>query len=209
MKSPLDLDVANRTGLVRAARIFSNIVSPPVMFAGLGIAFALHERPFWPGMAWATVYGLIVSLAPILVVLYLLRSGRISELHMTNTRERQLPYLAAIAFAGFAYLIITLFQGPFLLRCLAIFNVLELSALALINTYWLISLHSTGIMATFVLIGLIFGWSISLLFVLPFVIAVCWVRLYLKRHTPAQVVAGLGLGVLTVLSLTLVGCFSG
>jgi membrane-associated phospholipid phosphatase len=62
-------------------------------------------------------------------------------------------------------------------------------------------------MATFVIVGLVFGWGYSLI-VVPFVISVCWVRLYLKRHTPAQVVAGLGLGVLTsVLSLTLLGCF--
>lgn len=208
MKSPLDLDVTDRIGLVKAARIFSNVVSPPVMFAGLGIAFALRERPFWPGMGWAAVYGLLVSLAPILVVLAMLRSGRIKELHMSNTGERHLPYLAAIAFAGLAYLVITLFEGPLLLRCLAIFNILELSALALINVYWLISLHATGIMATFVLVGLVFGWPVSLLLIAPFVLAVCWVRLYLKRHTPAQVIAGLGLGVLTVLSLTLAGCFS-
>ena len=207
MNIPRDRLIENRTGLVKFARIFSNVVSPPVMFAILGIAFALKERPFWPGMGWATVYGLLVSLAPIIVVLILLKTGRISELHMSNTKERNLPYVTAVAFAAIAYGILAWFDGPYLLQCLALFNIIELTALGLINMVWLISLHSTGVMAAFVLVGLVFGWPVSAIIVLPFVFAVCWVRLYLKRHTLAQVIAGLVLGTVSVLSLQLIGCF--
>jgi membrane-associated phospholipid phosphatase len=208
MPSPLDTHAANRIGAVRAARLFSNIVSPPVMFALLGLAIALRELPFWPALAWASVYGFFVSLAPILVVLYLLRSGRIAELHMSNTSERHLPYLSAFAFAALTFALVTLYRGPELMRCLALFNALELAALGLINVAWLISIHATGVMATMLIVGLVFGWPYALL-VLPFVVAICWVRLYLKRHSPGQVLAGLGLGVLSVFSLTLFGCFTG
>jgi len=217
MSTPRDRNEENRTGLVKFARVFSNVVSPPVMFAILGIVFAFREltpllqggRLFWTGMGWAAVYGLLASLGPILVVLYLLKTGRISELHMSNTSERHIPYATAVIFAAIAFGLISWFDGPELLRCLALFNIVELIALALINIYWLISIHTTGIMATFVLIGLVFGWDASLIAVLPFVAAVNWVRLYLKRHTPAQVTAGMVLGVVSVLSLTLVGCFGG
>ena len=58
------------------------------------------------------------------------------------------------------------------------------------------------------LLWLVFGWAAGLI-VLPLVVLVVWVRLYLKRHTPAQVVAGMALGTISVLSLTLVGCFQG
>lgn len=206
-KPPLDLLVKNRTGLVKAARIYSNIVSPPVMFAVVGLAFGLHALPNWVGFFWAAVYGLLTSLAPILVVVYLLKTGRIAELHMSNTRERNIPYLSAILFAAVAYGLITSFDGPALLRCLALFNLIELTALTIINQFWLISLHSTGAMATAVLVGLVFGWSTSLLLAGPVVISVCWVRLFLKRHTPAQVVAGLFLGTAVVLALTPFSCF--
>jgi membrane-associated phospholipid phosphatase len=207
MPTPLDHFKADRTGIVRAARLFSNIVSPPVMFALLGLAFALESLPLWPGLLWAVVYGFFVSLLPILVVLYLLRTGRIAELHMSNTRERYLPYVTAVLSAATAWAIIVLFDGPELLRCLAIFNVIELVALGLINTVSLISLHSTGIMATMLLVGLVFGWTAAVVIVLPFVILVCWVRLYLKRHTVWQVVAGLGLGMFSVYLMTVIGCF--
>lgn len=207
MSTPLDHHKADRTGIVQAARLFSNIVSPPVMFALLGLAFALKSRPFWPGLLWAAVYGFFVSLLPILLVLYLLRTGRIAELHMSNTRERHLPYVTAVLAAAAAWGLVTLFDGPELLRCLTIFNIIELVALGLINTVSLISLHSTGIMATMLLVGLVFGWTAAVIIVLPFVVLVCWVRLFLKRHTIWQVVAGLGLGVFTVYLMTVMGCF--
>jgi len=206
-KLPLDLLAHNRTGFVKTARIYSNVVSPPVMFAVVGLAFGLYVLPDWAGFLWAAVYGLLVSLAPILVVLFLLKSGRIAELHMSNTRERNIPYLSAILFAGIAYGLIAFFNGPELLGCLALFNVIELTALTLINHYWLISLHATGAMAAAVLVGLVFGWAASLIVGIPLVGSVCWVRLFLKRHTPSQVVAGLALGTAVVLILVPFGCF--
>lgn len=206
MATPRDHHAVDRTGAVQAARLFSNIVSPPVMFAILGLAFALYEMPSLEGLLWAAIYGFFVSLLPILVVLYLLRTGRIAELHMSNTGERHLPYVIAVLSALVAYLLITQLGGPGLLGCLALFNAIELFLLGLINLVWLISLHSTGIVATFVLVGLVFGWAASLI-VLPFVFLVSWVRLYLKRHTPMQVVAGMALGATAVYAMTLLGCF--
>jgi membrane-associated phospholipid phosphatase len=206
MNTPRDHHEADRTGLVQAARLFSNIVSPPVMFAILGLAFALYERPSLQGFLWAAVYGFFVSLLPILIVLYLLKTGRIAELHMSNTKERHLPYVTAVLSTLFLYFLLITFEGPELLRCLTLFNTIELVLLGLINVFWLISLHATGIMATMLLVGLVFGWAASLI-VLPFVVLVCWVRLYLKRHNLAQVLSGLALGAVVVYAMTLIGCF--
>lgn len=207
MSAPLDQDAANHYGPVRAARLFSNVVSPPVMFAVLGLAVALRELPFWPGLAWAAVYGFFVSLSPILVVLYLLKTNRISELHMSNTRERHIPYISALFFSAVGFVLVTVAEGPPLMRCLTIFNMIELTALGLINIFWLISIHATGVTATMVIVGLVFGWVISLIAVFPFVIGVTATRLYLKRHSAAQVFAGMALGVVSVLSLERLGCF--
>ncbi len=204
MAKPLDHYEEQRTGTVKAARLFSNVVSPPVLFALLGLAFALYERPSLNGLLWAAVYGFFVSLLPILIVLYLLKTGRIAELHMSNTGERHIPYISAVLSAGIAFLLITFFDGPELLRCLTIFNMIELSTLGVINAFWLIRMHATGVMATFLLVGLVFGWAYSLI-VLPFVIMVCTVRLYLHRHTVLQVIAGLVLGLVTVYLMTVMG----
>lgn len=208
MSKPRDHHVHHRIGAVKAARLFSNIVSPPVMFAVLGLAFSLRELPFWPGFGYAAAYGLMVSLAPILVILYLLKTGHIAELHMSNTRERHIPYLSAIVCTGLAYLLFVTLNAPELLRCLTLFNIIELIVLSIINFFFLISIHATGIMAVFVLVGLVYGWTLAVVAVLPFVLLVCYVRLYLKRHTPAQIIAGLLLGALSVIWLLPFGCFT-
>lgn len=206
MTSPLDQQEHNRTGLIRAGRLFSNFVSPPVIFAVMGLALSLKALPWAQALPWAATYGFVVSLLPILFVLWLLRTGRISELHMSDTGERHLPYLIAVICGLIVYSLVLFFDGPPLLRCLAIFNIVTLAVLGLINARWLISFHATAIAAAWIIIGLVFGWAASLI-VLPFIIGVVVVRLFLKRHTPAQVVAGLALGVAAVWILTWFGCF--
>lgn len=206
MSSPLDWHEENRTGAVRTARLFSNIISPPVMFALMGYLLAFAALPPGPALLWGTVYGLLISLTPILFVLWSLRSGRVAELHMSDTRERQVPYLVAVGCAALVYGLLILFDGPPLLRCMAVFNMLTLGMLALINTRWLISFHATAVASAWAIVGLVFGWAASLL-IIPLVTAVIVVRLYLKRHTVAQVLAGLALGVGMVLLLTRFGCF--
>ncbi len=206
MTTPLDQEEQNRTGLVQFARVFSNIVSPPVIFAVMGLALSLYELPLNQALLWGAINGFVISLLPILFVLWLLQSGRIGELHMSNTAERHLPYLVAVVCGVLMYGIVDLFRGPHLLQCLALFDIVALSALGIINTRWLISFHATAISAAWAITALVFSWWASL-FVLPFVIAVVVVRLFLKRHTPAQIVAGLFLGIFSVWCLTLLGCF--
>jgi membrane-associated phospholipid phosphatase len=206
MTNPLDQQEHNRTGAVRAGRLFSNIVSPPVILAIMCLALSLKVLPLGQALAWAATYGFLVSLLPILFVLWFLKTGRIKELHMSNTGERHLPYLIAVNCGFIMYGLVILFEGPQLLKCLALFNIVTLAALGVINARWLISFHATAIAAAWMITGLVFGWAASLI-VLPFVIGVVVVRLYLKRHTPAQVVAGLALGIISVWSLTWFGCF--
>jgi len=206
MSSPLDWHEEDRTGGVRAARMFSNIVSPPVMFALLGYLLAFASLPTTRALIWGTIYGVFISLVPILFVLWLLRNGRVAELHMSDTRERQIPYLVAVGCAASVLLLLLLFDGPELLRCLAVFNMITLAILAIINTRWLISFHATAVSAAWAIVGLVFGWQASLL-ILPLVALVIVVRLYLKRHTVSQVIAGLALGSGMVFLLTQFGCF--
>ncbi len=206
MKAPKDHNAESTVGRIRTARIFSNVISPPVIFAGLGLALSWHALSFWDGLFWAAVYGFWVSLVPILFVAHRLRTGRITDLHMNTTRERRLPYLMSVAGSLVAVIIVVAFDGPQLLLCLSTFSVIELGLLGLINDFWKISIHAASIAAATVIVALVFG-GIAGLLLLPLVIAVCYVRLYLHRHTLAQVFAGLTLGIVTPLVLTQFGCF--
>lgn len=206
MTVPRDTHEADRTGMVRVGRILSNIISPPIMFAAIGFALGVYERPIWPGLAWGFVYGSLVAVTPLLVIAWLMHIGRIRELHMSNTQERHIPYLTSVISSAVAFLILTLFNGPELLRCLSVLSAITLGVLGLINTKWLISIHATAAGATWMIATVVFGWVAGAI-LLPFVILISAIRLYLKRHTPAQVLAGLALGISTVLAMRAFGCF--
>ena len=177
------------------------------MFPLLALAICLQFLPFPQSVLWAMSYGFWVSLAPILYVLFLLKTGRIAELHMTNKRERLLPYAVAVACALLMLGIEIIGRAPQILRCVTIFNILELTALGLITTRWLISMHSTATTAVTALIWLIWGAGWALLVGIPLIALVAVVRLFLRRHTPAQVVAGWILGVVILLAMGPFGCF--
>lgn len=207
MSKPRDHHIVDRVGLVWAARLFSNVVSPPVMFAVLGLTLALHgTNTILAGLAWAAVYGFFVALAPILFVLQLLQRGRIVELHMTDTRERHLPYLVAVLMSLLVLALILILDGPPLLFCLALFNVLTLSVLGVVNVRWLVSFHATAVSAFVTIITLVFG-PVAGLLTSPLVPLVVTVRLYLRRHTVAQMIGGLLWGAGSVLLLWRLGCF--
>ncbi|MFZ0545932.1 MAG: hypothetical protein WAM60_10870 [Candidatus Promineifilaceae bacterium] len=207
MNNPRDHSAEVTVGTIRFARTFSNIISPPVIFAVLGLALALAEAGLWPGLLWAAVFGFFVSLAPILFILYMMRIGRISDLHMNTRQERYLPYLVSTVTSAVVLVGIYFFDGPELLSCLTVLNIVVLIILGLVNTFWLISIHTASISAATVIAGLVFGlWAAVAL--IPLLLMVCWARLYLRRHTLAQVAAGLLLGLVATLVMAAMGCFT-
>lgn len=206
MTTPRDKNKADRVGGVKFARYVSDVLSPPVMFAAIGLALSFNERPGWPGFLWGAFYGLMTALLPIVFILFMLKTGRIGDLHMSRTQERHLPYLMAIIAAVLTLLGVVVFRGPESLRCLALFNIVVLTFLGIINTRWLISIHGTAAAGSWTIATLVFGWQVGLI-LLPLVALVVWARLYLKRHTVMQVVAGLALGAGVALIFQQFGCF--
>ena len=88
MSIPRDTHVADRVGWVKLARVLSNVISPPTMFAATGLALGMRERGLWPGFGWGALYAIMISLTPMLVIVYLMRTGHIGDLHMSATHER-------------------------------------------------------------------------------------------------------------------------
>lgn len=192
---PLDYLVENRTGAVRFARFYSNLVSPPTIFAAMGIAVAFHTLPFWAALFWGALFGVMLALLPVLIIIWMIRQGYIGELHMSNTRERRIPYLISIALAFIVLILDYTFALPREMISVTWFVIFDLILLFLITLVWLISMHTTAAAAAAGLIFFIWGWFWALLIGVPLVISVIWNRLYLKRHTPAQAFFGVALGL--------------
>jgi membrane-associated phospholipid phosphatase len=194
------------TTLERQVRYATYVISPPTVFAGLGYALAWVARPeFWPGLAWGTFYGVATSLLPLLFVVWMRLTGRVGSITMTR-RERTVPYFLAVIAALGAWALLVAIDGPLLLRCLTLVNALALGGLGLINLGWKISNHAAAVGAGAMIAGLVFGaltgWLLA-----PVAVAVCVARVWLRKHTTGQVVAGLALGVAVVLGLARTGCF--
>ena len=204
---PRDFNEEDRRGLVLFARRFSNIVSPPIMYAILGFGVTFAFMPFWSALGWGIAYGLLVSLFPILVVVAMLQWGYVEELHMSNTRERRIPYLSAVVGALIIMGLAMWFDLEDHFLALTLFTALNLGILFFITLFWLISMHTAGAAAFTAIIGVIWGWVLAGLIGLPVLISVTAVRLYLRRHSVAQAAAGIALGFSTVGIMSWLGYF--
>jgi membrane-associated phospholipid phosphatase len=174
------------------ARAISDIFSPPVAAVpalALGV-WASDVR----GTCWyALAYFLIAVGIPTLYVVWAVRTGRISDFHVSNRSERVGPFVVSLICGLGAWLLCLALGAPldFVAPVLAL--LLQTLALFVITLFWQISVH-TAVTASLVTFAcLVIGPAAASLFVL--VPLVAWARIYLGRHTVSQTIVGACLGV--------------
>jgi hypothetical protein len=189
----------------KLARIVSDIISPPLVYAVMGFVFSWYELSFWDGLIWGVLYGFLISFIPVLTVWYSYRIGKVQDMHISKTEQRRTPYLLSIVGALIIIIVILVLDGPKLLLTLAVCNLIGLTILFLINFCWLISSHMASISMATLLLTINFGYLVGM-FTIPFVLLVYWSRIELKRHSAMQMLAGLIVAILAVFGyLTLLG----
>ena len=178
------------------ARIVSDIVSPPLVWAILvvPVAFQYAETPV-NAIFWAVLYAIFISLLPITYVAYNVWRGNISDIHMKNRSERLRPLLVSILCTAIVWWLLKILGAPRAFPLLALMSLVQITVIALITLGWQISMHMMSIAGAVVAIGIIFSIGAALV-MLPLVPLVAAARLNLKRHTPAQVIAGTVIGAL-------------
>lgn len=147
---------------------------------------------------------------PALLIYYLYRSGLVQTLQLTTLADRRLPFfLTALIYIVLTYLfsfkmdlISTIApEIGILLGSIAI----SILLVGIISLYWQISAHSVGISGVVgILAGVMIKFSLTELFV-PLLLSVLLTgligsaRLRLNAHTPAQIGAGVVLGLIVSL----------
>lgn len=149
-------------------------------------------------------------MVPSLVIYYLFRGGYVQSLHLTTLADRRLPYfLTAVIYTITGYLFTFHMQ---VLSTLApeigiLIGSIAVSILlvGLVSLTWQISAHTVGIGGVVgVVSGLMLRFSLNDLFI-PLLILIVLAgftasaRLKLNAHTPAQISAGLALGLVVSL----------
>jgi hypothetical protein len=144
---------------------------------------------------------------PALGIYYLYRAGYVKSLHLDDLSDRKLPYFLTAFFYAFATYFFSYQLAPLSEIAPEIGIVLgsitvSIALVGIISLSWKISAHGTGIGG---LAGAVFGLAVkfsenNLLY--PFLIFLVLggmlvsARLQLNAHTPAQVGAGVLLGIL-------------
>lgn len=175
--------------------VFDGSVLATPVFAATCFYNQENAKAAFPSFMTATVFA---ALIPYFFILFLYRKGKISDLQIPSRKERLLPLLIInlSVIAGF-FILIYLKPERLLVSVYAVY-LLGLPAVSLVTLFWKISFHATYITLFSFVYLIVFGkWAI---FTLLFIPLVGWSRIKLKRHTTAQVIAGIS--VIAIISLT-------
>jgi membrane-associated phospholipid phosphatase len=198
---PLPIRLSRRRRvLTDLARIFSTVCNPFVTSLALFVVLAHEEgqrgSSFWVLLLVSTLF---TSIGPMLYVLWLYATDRISDLDMSIRRERERVFVGFVAFYLLGALALWRMHAPSLMVATMWGYVVASLVVQYITRYWKISTHALGITAPLVVMAVLYGTQ-----PLPFLVLipiVGWSRVYLKAHTLLQVIAGTALGFASVFAM--------
>jgi len=173
----------------------SQLGSPPV--AGVAASSITLARLTMPGLwQWVSIYVLLAMVAPLVFLIWQVRQGHITDLDIHFRTQRKGSLLVTMSGLALTWLLMNLGGAPPILRFMVGAGLLMWVAIYLVTLRWKISIHAASISE----MGFFLVWGLGLsaapaLLVIP---VVGWSRVKLRRHTPAQVIAGTGLGCLAV-----------
>lgn len=172
------------------ARLISDVLSPPVIWGLMAFPIAFRTAESQErAVVWALTYSVLVCILPALYIGYMVWRGHITDIHVQVREQRVRPFIVSVVCAAIAWTMLRVMDAPSLLPLFAIFSLIQLGIMLLITLLWQISLHSMSITGAVVLAGALYGPGTALL-LSPLIPVVGAARIRLRRHTPAQVVAG-------------------
>lgn len=173
------------------ARIVSEVASPPCL--GLAVtALAARAAGTWAAWVWAGLHALLSVVLPTLYIAWLVRRGRVSDMHLRVREERYRPLVFSILTGACSVFILGLGGAPHLLVVLAVLHLVQLAFFLGITLRWKVSVHCAA--ASGLAILAVFLWGAGGALLGPGVPLIAWSRVYLARHTPLQTMGGALLG---------------
>ena len=194
---------------------FISIVLHPIFMPLLALYLTLKSIP---SIAFAIsqylnyTYGIVICctiLFPLVTLFFLIKSGKVSSLEMSNHKERSLPLFRTVGWMllGLYMLNNILFYAP-IIKAEIIGAILIMLIAAGISKFWKISLHLLGIggvVGVFIALQIINGGVLYLLLIFILLSGILGVaRIDQKAHNHAQVYAGFLLGVCIELATLLI-----
>lgn len=187
-----------RRVLTETARIFSTVCNPFLtaltLFVILAHVTENSSQSFWYLLFISTFF---TSIGPMLYVLWLYATDKISDLDMSIRAERERVFGMFVLMYAVGTLVLYLLKAPTLMIATMAGYTAASLVTQYITRYWKISTHALGIVAPLIVMIYLFGWQpVPFLVLIPIV---GWSRVFLRAHTLLQVIAGTGLGAVAVL----------
>lgn len=181
----------------------SEALAPTVLAAVVPVVVGVAAAG-WRGAGLA-VAGAVVAVVPgLLLVLHLVRRGRVVDHHLSDRADRPRVLGAVLLGVVASALLVDALGAPPALRVLFWAMAVLLAVVVVVSTRWKVSLHAAAGSASLgALVAALGPWALA---GVPLVALLAASRVRLGAHTPAQVVVGLGLGaVAAVLAAFLAG----
>jgi membrane-associated phospholipid phosphatase len=192
---PGDQELAKRLpGRPRVARLVGELLSPSPILVVLALVVAWASSPT-PAMAvlWGGIAAVSASLLPYALILRGVRRGRLSDKNISLREQRIRFGIVAIGSILLGLAVLAAFDAPAELVALLASIAVGVACGWVVTLWWKISVHAAIAAGAATVLLLVFGPA--LLAVWPLVAVVAWSRVQVGDHTPAQVLAGVALGV--------------
>ncbi|MHC6228926.1 phosphatase PAP2 family protein [Arthrobacter sp. MMS24-T111] len=172
----------------RAATWITEVFQPPVVVS-IQLLISPLAEPGFPGtIGYGALAALFVCVLPLVVLLVLVRRGKVTDHHVSDRKQRAPVLLMALASIAVGLLVLAAAGAPNSVIAMVLAVVGGVAVLAAVSPFWKMSGHAAAMSCAAVVSVLMLGAAWAPLLVL--VPAVCWSRVVLRAHTPAQVVAG-------------------
>ena len=172
---------------LRLAELVSAATRQPLIAVPLFLAVGV-EAAGMSGLLWAILCNFLTSGLSLLYLVYLTRSGKVSDPRSIPRIERIGPLRVVAALHAAAFVIVSLLGGPADLRAALLSYALATLGFVLITPVSNLSLHAAGVSGAAVCLTYVFGtWGLPAFVLLP---PVFWARLALGRHTLAELALG-------------------
>jgi len=181
----------------RIANLTSNILNPFLLC--LTIIFLLSfvsTSSTFDALKWALI-SMALSILPVfLIIIYLVRNGRLDAV-FTNIREQRTKlYLMAGLCTIVGCIILAYLGAPSILVAAFVTGISTTVIFMCINLWWKISLHTGLVAASATVLVILYGWTaVATVALVPLT---AWARIELEYHSPAQAVTGALLATLIV-----------
>jgi membrane-associated phospholipid phosphatase len=179
---------------LRVARLVGELLSPPPILVVLALVVAWETSPT-PAMAvlWGGIAALFASVLPYALILRGVRRGRLSDKNISLREQRIRFGIVAITSILLGLAVLAAFDAPAEMVALLAAIAVGVACGWVITLWWKISVHAAIAAGAATVLTLVFGTALLVVWALVAVIA--WSRVQVGDHTPAQVLAGVALGV--------------